>query len=625
MALDTVKGFINSYKPQNAFSFEICKRNKRTGEPDIDPLSPVEIYLTVGPQQYSESFKFRISHEPTFNEGTSVVDMGRGNSQIKLDGELHIYHYDVPRSSPPVSGDLAGDSFVDFGTNLAKASYEAVKNRIIDKYQKIGGIGVRSGVEEFFDLMGLLYYARFDKNIYKPKQGSQGEKLLKQIASNKFNYSDYCLIFHDYDRGRHVEVIIPAEGFIVSRSTKDTNTYQYSINLVVIKDLEKQLKVLAPKTGQSPFFALNVAISDLQSLINYPLKLSGLLVNVAQFVKQVTGVGGTLVQTFNNMKNRFNADGKLISSTFQSAVDDINRARGRKKNSTYLEIVESALQETQDLLYESSNDESVFGSLTANAIAATQSLLYMTGLILNPPNTTGNPAEESLLPDADSTNLIDNELYQWGVAFHDTLLTIQSNYLQSSIDDSFRIYYGSNSDTFDSVSQSVLGDITLAGAVASYNNMDINANLAGQVIRLPFGPKSNIFYKLPENYTRKDLEYGIFGFDLALTSQRDFAISPNGDLAVTEGLNTLIENIVDIIDIPIGSWVIDRFIGNPILIGEVQAEQDKQNTLAKLLQQLESDVRIDSTSLLEATQEGGSISYLIRIVPVAGTEFFLRV
>lgn len=622
--LDTVKGFVNRYKPKNLFSFEFAKRNKQTG--NLQRYNS-EYFLTVGPTTASESFKFRISFEPTFNSGTSVVDMGKGNSTIKLDGEFYIYFFDTVKSKPK-SGEVDGSGLVEFGTNLAKDKFNSYKDRLLDKYSKLGGINVRSGIEEFFDLMGLLYYSRFDKTIYNPSTGSQGQ-FLKDIitysGSNKFSYSNSALIFHDYDRGRHVEVIIPSDGFTVSRSTKDTNTYQFSLNMVVINDLEKSIKPLAPPNLPNPFNILSSAITDLQNIINFPLQITGLLLNVATFVSTLTASGQVIVNTFNNMRDRFNSDGKRISATFQSAVNDVNRALGRKPKATLTEQIEGLLDTREELLAEITTSEELFSSQTANAIAQAQYIAYLIQTILTPPNNTGNLADETLLPNYDSTNLIQNEVWQWTITFQDTLQTIQSAYIQASIDDSYSIYYAPDSATFRTIAKDVLGDESLASALAQYNKKSLSQILAGQAVKIPFGTKTNMFGQLPENPTTNDLESGLLGYDLALTSDRDFLIAPNRDLAVTDRIDTLVENLVDIVDIPVGSWIVNELIGNYMLIGETLDEIEKQGSLQKLLQEIQSDPRVKEAEILSVEQDGDILRYVLRVKPIAGREFSLRI
>lgn len=622
--LDTVKGFVNRYKPKNLFSFEFAKRDKLTGDFIRFPNS--EYFFTVGPMSSSENFKFRISFEPTFNGGTSIVDMGRGNSTIKLDGEFYIYYFDTVKKKP-TSGEIQGSGLIEFGTNLAKDKFNSLKDRVVDKYSKMAGINVRSGVEEFFDVMGLMYYSRFDKTIYTPSIGSQGS-LLKAIlgGDQKFSYSEHALIYHDYDRDRHVEVIIPSEGFSVSRTTGDTNTYKYSLNMVVINDLEESLKPLAPPNLPSPFAILSSAINDLQNLINFPLEITGLLLNAATFIQTLTNSGQTLVNTFGNMKDRFNAQGKLISSTFDAAKNDVNRALGRKENATLTEQLEGILDTREEFLAEITTSETLFSSQTANALAQAKYVGYLIQTILTPPNITGNLPDETLLPGYDSTNLIQNQVWQWTQTVQNTITNIQSAYIQSYSDDSYSIYYAPDSATFRNIAKDVMGDESLAPALAQYNKKTLSEILSGQAVRLPFGVKTNMFGGLlPDNPTRADLEAGLLGYDLALTSDRDFLIAPNRDLAVTDRLDTLVENIVDIIDIPVGSWIVNQLIGNYMMIGETTEELEKQGALQKLLQEIQSDPRVKEAEILSVEQDGDILKYIMRVSPIAGKTFSLRI
>lgn len=613
------------YKPQNVFSIEFARRDKKTGLPTRSKDKPnAEYFFSVGFMNYSEAFKFRVSYDPTFNSGTSIVDMGKGNSQIKLDGEFHIYHTAVPSDKAP---DSTGNNFdsLDKTLDTAKNAGLSAYQKTVDKYKGLAGISVRSGVEEFFDLMGLLYYSRFDKDIYSPYADSQGFKLKSILGQDQsFNYGDHCIVFHDYDRNRHIEVMLPNEGFTVSRGTQDTNTYTYSINLIVLSDLEETVKPLAPAAVKSPFLILNSAISDIQNLINYPLKLTGLLLNAATLLKQFTASGQTLVNTFNNMKNQFNIDGKLISSTFQGALNDINRALGRKDKASFTDQVEGLLDEREELLAQITTSEEVFSSQVSNAITQGQSLLYMINTILAPPNITGSIEQESLLPTANTTVLIQNEAYQWTVTFLDNLYTVQSNYIQAGIDDAYQVYYASNSDSFRTIAKDILGDESLGSALASYNKRNYSEYLSGQAIKLPYSGRTGQYVPMPEKPYTPDFEAGIMGFDIALTSRRDFGIAPNGDLAYTQGLTTLIENITDIIDFPNGSWIANELIGNYLTIGETMDELEKQAALSKLLQEIKSDPRVKNAEIISESVDGDILSYAMRITPKAGREFSLR-
>lgn len=604
------------YKPANVFSFSFHKRNKDGSLAD----STLEYFFTVGASSYSENFKFRINHEPTFNGGTILTDYGIGNGVINIDGEFHIYY----SARPATTSSFAGS----FENPLADSIYNrsGVASKVestIDNFNSLDprDRDKRSGIVEFFDFCGLFFFSRDPLTGYESPDTQAAEILSRfNTKDRKFSYDKWGIVFNDYDRHRFVEIFIPSDGFTIKRSIQDTNTYQYSLQMITLRTWETNFRSIAVKEFPNMFSRLTALINDIKNLIQTPLILTGTLLNVVNFMNSAIVQCRSVVDTFNNMRDQFDADGKLIGRTFQSTVDEIKASFGIRPKKNPLDA-DNLDKSREDFLSAVSSAQNKFGAEVAKAISKLEALINaMQGAVAPMPpagDDTTNPADVGLILDP---------VWGWGIAILDALVDAQAQLIYAQVDDSYGIYHPNPGDTWDTIAENELGDPSLATALAAYNRQDISKRIiANNAIKIPYGKRTYIYAKLPEGISNKILELGLIGEDLALTSDRDFKIAANGDFEVTQGDVTLLNNIVDLISTPVGSFIVDPTLGNPIPIGELRSEIDRQGYLQKLLTQITNDPRVLTVRVMSEETDGDKLTWIIEIKSASGGSYFIRV
>jgi hypothetical protein len=605
-----------TYRPKNSFSFQFAPKQSGKISGSLSSLSSLpEYFMTVGPSQYSETYNPRISHEPLFGGNTAVVDMGTGNNEIRIDGEFHIYHIQLPSSTRQnVSGGGVVAAAKSTASSFASNYYDKIRNNFLN----FSGGDMRSGFQEFFDLCYFLHYSMI-KNFEYESQDQTAKLITNSVPDFGRNHYNTGIVFRDYDRDRHVEVIIPTGGFMISRSIQDTNTYKYSIRMIVVKELGETLKAPLVRSNMNPSFQLAALMNEIDTLINLPLVASGALVASARFLDNAISSLRSIPDTFGRMRNQVKADGKLARKTFQNSIDQVKNAFGfgRKKNLNPEEIsrqIDSAFRQSKYI-------ESQFRQQLAQAESNLSALLSVIGIYTV--GTSGGSLEsESLKPDADLTDWVDNEIYSWTMNALEVIIQIQAELQYASVDSNYNIYNINSGDSYEKIAERVLGNRELAGALALWNNDELRQEISRQAIRIPFGTDTGIVSSLPEEPTPRDLEVALIGTDIKLTENRDVDISPNGDLGIIQGDESLVNNILDLIDTPQESWTLYPELGNPIPIGEVD-DLANSGYLRDILRQIQSDARVKSASLGRVIQNGDKYLILIDIQSVSGGSYFI--
>ena len=584
------------YYPNNAFSFSFYKR-KKNGQ--LDSLSKVEYPFVNGPSQYTENFKFRIYHEPTFG-GTSVSDMGVGNSDIKLDGEFHIWHSGIPADTNRSGA---------FG-----AAIGAIKDASTKYLQYIPGL-TRSGVEEFQDFIFMAYGSRLSLNYVSTDPLIAKLKSLYAVKQ-KFNFSDFGMVFSDYDRQRFVEVIIPDKGFSITRGTDDTNTFKFSINLTVIRDMDKAI-VSKPAITINPAYTISGLIIQLENIINSPLKLTGTLVRMTQFIDDTITSLRKIPTTYENMKKSFTEDGKLIRKNFQAISENIEELKLRKVITQ--DDISNELNRTNEI---SRTAEAQFMQELKRSEDSVDGLNYTLATYTVPVYANGSYEFQALTPDADFTEWIDNDVYTFILDVQEILFQINAAMEIAFSEETYRIHEVSPGETWDSIAESILGSRDLGQALSVWND-DTIGELSKNTIRIPLGADTGIYDKLPQNPSRVNLESVLLGADIKLTKERDIAVAPNGDIALVYGDECLLNNILDIIDIPQKSWIANLEIGNPIPIGEIPNTILNGGYIFDLLAQLQNNRRIEKAEFSGLEQDGDSLLILFNIFSISGGSYII--
>ncbi|EKR71801.1 hypothetical protein LEP1GSC041_0562 [Leptospira noguchii str. 2006001870] len=608
---------LNSYEPQNVFSFSFYEKEKN-GNYNLNSTSN-EYFFVNGPLSYTENFRYRTGIEKTFGS-TVVIDYGPDNHEIKLEGEFHIYHLGLP--SKPSSSVTGGSGFVQSAFTAAKS---IVKNQLTSYYNKLrssylsfGGGDFRSGLQEFQDFMFLLHYNKSLERIDYTSNDSQASKIISLFYERRFCFRTHAFVFRDYDRNRIVEVVIPNNGFTISRSVSDTNTYKYSLTLIVVKELESQITSKSVRSNFNAFRTISGLMNELENIVNLPLKLSGALLGVSNGIQVFASSTKRVLTSWPRMKDQFNYQGKLARKTFENSKNELG-IKTKKRGLNEDEI----LEKIEITSKKSTSHEAEFRQNLDTAINDSNSLVSAIAQVLIPVDSSGSIEAMSLQPNADLSDWIDNDVYRYTNTIKEILIEIKASLNTAGIDNEYKIYQVSPGDNWENVAEKTLGDKSLSQALARFNTSKDTLNLEKKAIKIPFGKNTNIFTTLPDNPTPKELEVTLIGCDLKLNENRGIEISPTGDLALIEGDEALINEKLDIIDIVEGSYVSDKTLGNPIIPGEILDETLKKKHIQNLLSQFRSDPRIKNATLLNTTQEKDTYYFNIKLVSITGTSYIL--
>ena len=535
-------------------------------------LSPLigEFFFVVGPTDYNESYKYRITVEPTLGrKGNSVVgDFGIDNNIIELNGEFNLLYQGRPEVVTPTIPLITGSN------------------------------GLKTGQMEFNDFLGLLYQVKYTS--YIPQ--SIDIAILSSYFSfgnNYFDHSRHILIFNDYDRGKRVEVVPMPDGITISRSVQDNFSYKWKMKLIVVGD-ESDLFL---DIIRNPLNTITTLTNLSKSIINAPLAYTGLLVNLSSLANRALDSIQSVVDSLPLMLQQFNKDGLLIKNNFTGFTDRLDNVLRDYFSVMTLNFDRLAANANIDDSVRGPIDNSDTNYLQNAQTAATNisNLNYETGSALIP-RPINMPLEiYAIQPNATSITYIENNNYLSIINLTIAINQIIANMIIASIDVNFYPYLVYSGDTFESIALKQLGDKSLADSLAKYNN--IKYLKTGSIIKIPFTRQLQIFSKVLQDGTPKSMEIALLGEDLKVTENRDIAVDLTGDLDIEEGISCYLSNIVDLIETPINSLPVHEWWGNPVEIAEIHNEELLKFYKKKLTEIIKTDSRTLSVTFLSEIYE----------------------
>ncbi|EMO47168.1 hypothetical protein LEP1GSC187_1035 [Leptospira santarosai str. ZUN179] len=604
-----------TYEPQNVFSFAFYEKSKN-GSYSHNTLNSSEYYFVNGPLSYTENFKNRINIEKTFG-GVTVIDYGPDNHDIKLEGEFHIYHLGLP-GKPKVG--VPGESGSGFVQSAFSAGKTILKNKVSSYYDKVrssylslAGGDFRSGLGEFQDFMFFLHFAGGLERVEYSSTDPQASAITKLFSEKRLTWKTHAFVFRDYDRNRTVEVVVPANGFTISRSVSDTNTYKYSLNLVVVKELESRITGQLVRSGFNPLRTMSGLLNELENLVNLPLQISGALLGVSNGIKVFASGVKRLSTSWERMKDQFDSQGRLARKTFESAKEDLG-IKTKRRGFHAEEISEKIDQANR----KARSNEAEFRQNLDSSVRQCQVLISLISQLLIAVDSSSSIEAMSLQPSADLSIWIDNDVYKYAFLNLEILTEIKAALNFASTDNEFSILFPSPGDTWEGIAKEKLGDPKFGQALARYNNVHDSSLPLKRAIRIPFGTHTNVFTTLPEDPSPKDLEIALIGCDIRLNSNRGIEVSPTGDLALVEGDETLLNEKLDLIDTSKGSLIQDLNIGNPIPLGILLDEMKGIGYIQDFLNQFLSDPRVKSANFLGVVEDADNLLFPFRIESITG-------
>ena len=607
--------------PLKGFSLSFYKRETDTGK--LSKELGEYVFLN-GPTSFEESFPQRISVDPTFY-GYTVTDFGNDVSRIRLEGEFHIYFYARPQT---IKSGATNSSELLTQERLSNTISNYLSDTISEAVP-IPGASVRTGKMEFFDFMGMLHSIRKDGNFSGNSVQSQeivvaGAFNATEAGKGKFNYAEYGIIYRDYERKRYVEVVPAADGFSINRSVEDTNTFHYSMSWIGLKD-EAELKAdgfISETMEKLQFFnpstGLASAINTIGSIMRLPLVVTGALLSVTGFIKQLSKTADLVKAEYEDAKKNLTNDGKQLKDDFNEIKKSVNKFVGKKdKKSVYDRIIDQSNYNDKLFEYYSSEYQRFRQRINEYVTQAENLFVNAGSIVLTPPIALEDAVTT---PFWDSTDYIDSDLYDfiWN-AYYEGILAEVFVYF-SGIDTNWTAYFVNGGETFTSIAESELGDATLSTALADYNNLSVNQNISGMVLKLPFARPTLQTYSSTQSNNPSSLEERLLGQDLALSQGRGILVDSTGDLATLSGELAYANNMIDMLDYPIGSLPFWKQWGNPAEIGVTATDWERELYFEKIVQSLRSDPRTTSANIEYQVQDGNVMSIEIKVISIWGKQ-----
>lgn len=495
-----------------------------------------EVFFVNGPLQYTETKKFRVSAEPTFttksnpNNGSSVItDYGIDNSFIQLQGEFNLNWV----ASPIIKNPLA--------VPLLNATSQ------------------KSGRVEFEDFIGFLFTSRYA--VWIPSSVDSA-LIAAALGFFKFNHADYALIYNDYDRNRRVEVIPGPNGISVTRTVDDTFTVKFSMDLIVVKDLNESIFDLAFSIARNPYFAIDKSINLSLSIVAIPLSFAKFQKNLDNAKDNIN----KMKEHFNRSKSQFTKNGQLAKDQFKKlAIGDYttnaqvkyeDQSSGIDTNETLTDnprtINPPIITDTaRKIEYEIKQINNLIGLEIVALPGQT-----LEDLALNP---NGSDFSEWIL----------SELYEPLDRLGESMTAIRANMLYAENVDGVRYAEVIQGESLEDFARRNLGDESLAYSIAEFNNIGFFEDLGNRYLKIPDASRiNNILTKLKPT-SKKNIERIVLGEDLATTDERDISIDYTGDLAINQGFDCLLSGLIDVLETPAGSLPAHIEWGNPYKISEV--------------------------------------------------------
>ena len=198
-------------------------------------------------------------------------------------------------------------------------------------------------------------------------------------------------------------------------------------------------------------------------------------------------------------------------------------------------------------------------------------------------------------------------------------------------EDRFRIYQPTSSDSFYEIAKRFYGDSSYATEISSFNNLQLTETELPPTLLLPIENSLNLnivnrINEFQPPYPIEKIKNELLGYDLKLTSDKDLALTVNGDLDLISGDEAILQSLSDILSIPQGSILSDSELGNPISQeGGILQEDEIIDNSINLGAVIMSDPRIKDANLLSTYQDGDTIIYNYSVTTITDDTFKIEV
>lgn len=602
------------YSPTGAYSIEFFKKN------DIMDMSLGEYFFLMGLQSLDQTYTYRMSAKATFG-GTSVVDFGLGESNISLTGQIWPF-YEGPPVKKPAGSFSKGASFGDMASNFG----DAIGSALFQEFEGMNPIK-KAGYLDFIDLVYLMHESRnpdkFDSrapslSIFYP---NAKDIQLKGVGLRNFDSENSKMVFHDYDRDAHWEVVFAKDGFKLHQDTKDPMTWHWTLNLIGVKDVSEPAKFKRPMIPDP-----KKMLRDIRNGLN------NILDDLSQPLAMIAGIT-ELYHDVANLVEDLKLDLKSFENLNKGYIQKISKAGGpiKKKSNQFLELLGQLSFPNQTLPNFSSYDQTSAPITTATPPAEQISPTL-------PPNLTDNIYTGSTVDPIEvdlATDQTVNDMYELQ-ALMDELSVAITQFNNSSLSRTFTYIVIRPGMTLESIASTYYGSPLLVQNLINDNG----ALLIGKTLQELYGTRIRVpadqtySYRdtgiLDDQYiidnatpeeTQAIVEKWLFGQDLDLDDSRDLVIR-NNDLGGLSGIDSLIENLLDRMIMPKGAYTAHPDLGAMPNPGQVPDDYLNLTIPNKILQDIRSDLGVQAADIKQFSMTADEFSYEIEVNPVGGFKEF---
>jgi len=603
---DAVTRATGGYAPTGIYSLEFLTKS---GIFSGIPLG--EYFFLLGLERMEQSYNYNISVKPTYG-GTAIVDNGNSTSDINLSGQFWGHYQGAPVRKP--MGGLLG---------IAGAALGELEK--LNPFKK-------SGFLDFLDLVYLMQEIRDDEKTFSrvpsfsPFYPTAFDIYLKGNFYSPFNFEDVQMVFHDYDRDAHWEVVFsPKGGFKISQSKDDPFTYYFSLSLIGVKDVSSIAPFRRMPLPDPKSMVRNVltGINDLFSDLSEPLKY---LASVADLYHDIAGLA-------ENLKK----DLRAFEATNKESIRTLQKAGGplRKKCNQFQELVTQlffAGQTTPSLAGIDQPSSPLTTSSSPDEIAAGDKGVptNLTDNVLTDANGNGNLIETDIALDQtvqDVTSLqIELENLNAALILLDNA-NLSANYSYETFSPGMTLenlaikYYGSIGGITQLIQDN--GKLFIGKKIEDIYGLQIRVPSKKSYNSIDTGviTEQRILNDSDSKKTQEILESWFFGEDIAFDRERDIEVS-NGDLGTTVGLDCLVDNTLDKMRIMPGQIPAHPDLGAMVRPGSVPDNFLNLVIPKKILANIETDLGIQSASIISLEINADKVEYVVQITPIGGFKSF---
>ncbi|MBE7411432.1 MAG: hypothetical protein HS129_05095 [Leptospiraceae bacterium] len=607
---DAVTRATGGYAPTGIYSLEFLTRSS------FYSISVGEYFFLLGLERMDQSYNYKISVKPTYG-GTAIVDNGNSTSDINLSGQFWGHYTGAPVRKP--MGGLLG---------IAGAALGELEK--INPFKK-------SGFLDFLDLVYLMQEIRDEDKVFSRVPGFSffyptafdifSESIMLGISSGGFNFEDIQMVFHDYDRDAHWEVVFATKGgFKISQSKDDPFTYLFSLSLIGVKDVSTIAPFRRAPLPDPKSIIRNVltVVNDLFSDLSEPLKY---LSSVADLYKDIASLAESLKK-----------DLRVFEPTNKENIRALQKAGGpiRKKCNQFQELVTQlffAGQTTPSLAGIDQPSTPLTTSSSPAEIAAGDKGVpeSLTDNVLTDPTGAGNEIETDIALDQTMQDVV---ILQMEIENLNAALILLEN---SNLSQNFTYQELKPGMTLENIAIKYYGSVGgITQLIQDNGKLFVGKKLEelyGQKIRIPSKKSYNmvdtgviteqrILNESDSLKVQETLESWYFGEDLALTdATRDIEVK-NGDIGTTVGLDCLVDNTLDKMRIMPGQIPAHPDIGAMEKPGSVPDNFLNLVIPKKILQNIESDLGVQTASITSISVDADKIEYTVQITPIGGFKTF---